>query len=207
MLCTLWESKEPLHLFLHSHTGWSATAAVFPLSVDCAPLLSQTNIFLNTSTVMLTSAIACQHDILLGDKGGISFRMTVFQACRQENSGADRWAKKNSVALSLPPSAFDWSCNGACAKLHLNILERASMPFDVQTFYGNQVEDTSPGRYASLYSSHQIFFFCSNELKWTLHTPLEILPELQSGESISFASYIQYIWLCELQHVCMLSEG
>lgn len=89
---------------------------------------------------MLTSAIACQHDILLGDKGGMPYRMTVCQACRQENSQADQWKKKrereieSSPVLSLPPSAFDRGSDGACNKPHLNILKRASMTFDVQTF-------------------------------------------------------------------------
>lgn len=42
--------------------------------------------------------------------------------------------KKSFLALSLPPSAFDRSRDGASSKLHLNILKRASMTFDVQTF-------------------------------------------------------------------------
>lgn len=83
---------------------------------------------------MLTSATACQHGILLGDKGGMPYRMTVCQACRQENSRADQWEKKKSfLPLSLPPSAFDRGSDGAFNKLHLNIWKRASMTFDVQT--------------------------------------------------------------------------
>lgn len=110
-----------LHFFIHS-VEWAAPP-------------SWGNIFLNTSTVMLTPAIACQHDILLGDNGEVPYRI-VCQACRQEKSRADQWRKKGErqSCLSLTPSAFDRSSDGACNKLRLNILKRASMTFDVQTF-------------------------------------------------------------------------
>lgn len=94
-----------LSLLPRARTGRSATAAVLFHSEDWAG-----NIFLNTSTVMLTSASACQRDILLGDKGGMPYRMTVYQACRQENSGADQWGKKSEKKLSgsLPASICLW---------------------------------------------------------------------------------------------------
>ncbi len=102
MLCTVWDTSKPVGLFLlFSHTGRSATAAVFLHSVDWAAPLLWRNIFLNTSTVMLTSAIACQHDILRGDKAGMPYRMTVCQACRQETVKLTGGKKKSFLPLSF----------------------------------------------------------------------------------------------------------
>lgn len=84
---------------------------------------------------MLTPAIACQHDILLGDKGDLLYRMTVRPADRRtvELTSGEKKRERQSY-LSLAPCVFDRSSDGVCNKSRFEYFKkRASMTFDVQS--------------------------------------------------------------------------
>lgn len=81
------------------------SSSFFLHTVDWATPPLWGNIFLTISTVMLTSTRACQHDILLGDKEGMPYRMTDCQAWRQRNkmtNGGKEREKASTAQLHLP---------------------------------------------------------------------------------------------------------
>lgn len=81
------------------------SSSFFLHTVDWATPPLWGNIFLTISTVMLTSTRACQHDILLGDKEEMPYRMTDCQAWRQRNkmtNGKKEREKASTAQLHLP---------------------------------------------------------------------------------------------------------